>query len=58
MLVSLISVLGYSLALVWGFVVFPHAVGYIRRHSRAPGGGGGDNRFHDIETNYWRTTLR
>jgi hypothetical protein len=43
---------------VWGFVVFPHAVGYIRRHSRAPGGGGGDNRFHDIETNYWRTTLR
>lgn len=50
-LVSLADLSGYLLAMVWGFVAFPHGVAYIRRRSRDAG----DDGLDDVETHYWRT---
>jgi hypothetical protein len=56
-LISLGSVVGYLLAMAWAFVLVPHVGNYIRTHS----GGRADDpehAFRDVDTHYWRTTLR
>jgi hypothetical protein len=57
-LVSLATVLGYLLAMAWGFVLFPHGANYILTLSRRRGDGGDENGINDVDTHYWRTTLR
>lgn len=57
-LLSLGNVFGYLLATAWGFVLFPHGANYIRTRSRRRGDGGDENGVHDVDTHYWRTTLR
>ena len=63
MLISLSTVSGYVLAIVWGFVLFPYGAAYIWRRSRSPEGGSDENGFEDVDahywrTDYWRTTIR
>jgi hypothetical protein len=57
-LVSLATVAGVLLAVVWGFVAFPLGTAYIRHHGRSPDGRSGENGLDDVDTRYWRTTLR
>jgi hypothetical protein len=57
-LLSLATVASSLLAVVWGFVVFPLGAAYIRHHGRSPGGRSDENGLHDVDTRYWRTTLR
>jgi hypothetical protein len=62
-LISLSTVFGYALAIVWGFVLFPHGAAYIWRRSAGPERGGVGNGSDDVDaqywrTDYWRTTVR
>ena len=54
-LLTFATVYGYLLVIVWGLVLFPHGAAYVRRHSRSRDG---ENPFDDVDTHYWRTTLR
>jgi hypothetical protein len=45
-LISFSNLVGYVLAMVWGWIVFPHAAAYIRSRARASG---------DADADYWRT---
>lgn len=54
MLISLSTLTGYLLALVWGFIVFPHGAAYLRRRARGPGDG--SDALDGVDTHYWRTT--
>jgi hypothetical protein len=57
-LISFATVVGYLLALAWGFVLFPHGANYILTHSRSRRGGSDRNGIREVDTDYWRTTLR
>lgn len=46
---------GPLLALAWGFVLFPHGTRYLLAHWRA---GRAEGSLPEVETHYWRTTLR
>jgi hypothetical protein len=50
-LISLSNVVGYVLAALWGWLVFPSVALYIRR------GTGDRNGSRDADTDYWRTRL-
>jgi hypothetical protein len=56
--VSLSTLSSFLLAMVWGFAVVPHGAAYIRRRARGPGAGSDESGFHDVDTDYWRTTPR
>jgi len=54
-LISLSGAFAYLLAGIWGWLVFPFVVAYIRDHSRADEGGNNGNGFRDAGADYWRT---
>jgi hypothetical protein len=55
-LISLSDLLGYVLAVLWGFVLFPHGAAYIWRQRRSSDVGSTDeNGSGDVDTHYWRT---
>lgn len=56
-LISLSNVLGYGLAIVWGFVLFPYGAAYIRSRARTSGARKDGSRFADDDMDYWRTKL-
>ncbi len=56
-LISLSGAFAYLLVGIWGWLVFPYVVAYIRAHSRAGGSGNSRNGFRDGEADYWRTKL-
>ncbi len=56
-LISLSGAFAYLLVGIWGWLVFPYVVAYIRPHSRAGGSGNSRNGFRDGEADYWRTKL-
>jgi hypothetical protein len=56
-LISLSNLIGYLLAIVWGWVLFPYGAAYVRSHSRAPGASNHGIPFYDGDTDYWRTKL-
>jgi hypothetical protein len=57
-LISLASTFGYFLAIMWGWVLFPHGAALIRSQPRPPGAVGDGSGFRQGDTEYWRTTLR
>jgi hypothetical protein len=57
-LISLSSPIAFLLALAWGWVLVPHGVAYLRSRSRTPGHASDERGFNDVNTDYWRTTLR
>ncbi|MGA9856899.1 MAG: hypothetical protein WBQ18_03500 [Solirubrobacteraceae bacterium] len=57
-LVSIGTPLGILFAMVWGFVVFPHCAAHLLRRWRSAVGGDEQRHLDDIQTHYWRTTLR
>jgi hypothetical protein len=54
LLLSLSSALGYLLAGIWGWLVFPYAARFIHARARANPNGNGSC---DGESDYWRTKL-
>lgn len=56
-LISLSNLLGYILAGVLGWVLFPYGAAYIYSHARTSGARNNGSPFNDDDMDYWRTKL-
>lgn len=56
-LISLSNVLGYVLAGVWGWVLFPYGAAFIHSRARTSGARNDASPFGGDDTDYWRTKL-
>jgi hypothetical protein len=56
-LISLSSLFGYFLTVVWAWVVFPYGAAYLRTHSRTLGWRRDKDAFDEVDTQYWRSSV-